>query len=313
MHDRRAQREAARERMQEHRSQSEDTAHVRGDIDDSDENVSTGAIADADYPDSIEMEGHGSPALDLGSELVAEHDAGEPIESEASKPCVAEPAVERAWRLARSAEELSRVAFAPPADKPAEVASSRDLGNDANASESDANVSGGVPDVTETVTNDTPGETPPLATTDAPAASAPFGTPWIGDGDPLEFIADDFEQLYAIAPARVRRLLSALSTCDAVALAKLFGGPAPAATMPSGRSGEPVGKLSAPPALDVASDAEALQEPLPTGVPGATEAEMIPDPATFVHDERGRRVWPVHHESVFPRLSPYGRGSWRSR
>jgi hypothetical protein len=125
-----------------------------------------------------------------------------------------------------------------------------------------------------------------------PGPCVPFGAQWIGDEQPLEYVAHAFEVLFAKEPAIVTRLLAALGTCDTAMLCKLFGGSAAPATMHAKAAGEPV------------------EKPAPVQW-GMTEREMMEAAPEPIWNERGERL--NRSPSVFPRQNPYAGGSWRSR
>jgi hypothetical protein len=207
-------------------------------------------------------------------------------------PIVDPGLIEHAWQLAREAEEASHRAFAAPAES---VERPAEMSEEDRIREYCATCS------TVEVLLDEPAEpttASAIAEPEVPAATAPFGTPWCSTDEPLTYIAQDFELLFTREPSIVTRLLSALSTCDAHKLAKLF-------RCPIRDAGEPAG--DAPPG----SPAE---QPDEAGVlwhkpGGMTEQEMMEAAPVPQWNDRGERI--NKSQSVFPKQAQ-PRGSWRS-
>jgi hypothetical protein len=141
-------------------------------------------------------------------------------------------------------------------------------------------------------------------------ARVPYGQRWVGTDDPADHIASLFEALHAGSPALVAQLLSALDELgrrDPVRMIRLLSPAARPPQVAAGDAGEPVQKLSAPPATAEADPAPThWQRPCDEG-----ETLLQEYPEQPIWNERGERLNRL--PSAFPRTSAYGRGTWRSR
>jgi hypothetical protein len=139
-------------------------------------------------------------------------------------------------------------------------------------------------------------------------AGAPFGIEWRGTDEPIDFVAELFEELHRREPAIVAHLLAAMGEIgrrDPKDLIRLL---APGAEVPSDRHGKPAGEPDAPaPSMTEADAPTHWRRPCDEGETLLVEYPEAPqyDPNT------GRRLNPS--PSSFPRQNPYAGGTWRSR